>query len=1041
MHRRRTGKGVGDNPGGSDRLEGSGDHSASVAGENRPVDGAGVEAVGLQGNDVQSRDARSSGEIPGNPFWSQRAREELQLQLARPDSLPSQDFLGTASEMVAQGASGSGVSSSSTELRAVDSGGDQLRGPAGRPTVYGPGVLRTTVEEGSGVLQENARSAVELSSADAAQRGLEVTPGSGEQHGLSIRERNILTQMKNALLQLSQQNEQLMGQNQVLWSRLTRLEEEKSNSTAAFCSAQDPQELIEHSGSGVGFSKLGRMGEGVTHNASEGDREALGVMKYEEGFQQGYLAAKELVETGQGQSCDAAIPDYAPSLSPNFGYVVGSRDRERTPPPNPMRAYQLQCQTTPQGTPVPVGPPPPDVGSTGQASVGALPRVPDFPSFPSTMVHEVPSVKAGGLIGVGGLGYRGQPVDTVSFAAGVGNVHRPSGTADPGGDPWAGGVPVVQDGGRDPYAPKDRVYWNLPLLEEPSLPEAATRAADWLELVRPLMADLAQSSAVWWQRVEWEARSLYTQWTAASAINRGLLIPSMSSQLSDVRFQRLESRGFSMLQAALPKVVTDELLATRSLNTVSAIFVTLKLYAPGGLAERNELLDSLTNLGTAKTSQEAVAQIRRWHRSIARATSMGVVVPDPARLIKALDGLSEALLKKHVQVAFRLSQARTLLQLDHVPSMGSLQEFARIVQSEWEMVAVSGVDEGGGKPKLAKMETEEGKGGGGKEKKGGKAKGGKDEGVGTSEAGKKGESGKGGGKGDQKPCGFYLTNKGCTKGRSCGFFHDFSKAKGESRCYNCGSLEHRQGDCARPPGKGQGDGQGKGKGGGKGSASTPTNGQGAGSGSASATNRSSADSAPNNSQAQTTRTPNISSVQGGTTVPGGVPVHQQNQQNQAQTTSNITGPLAQTASAAQAQVLEEAQKLLKSLRIAAMRVPENREKSPERVGGFIDSSGQQLGSEEERPPAVPNGSGCESEVFVPNVALRRARAPTGLLDGGATHALRAARPEGMGGGNAHNSCISGGVTGPQNLSIGDSPITREGGPHSASWTTGRSSWM
>ena len=371
MHRRRTGKGVGDNPGGSDRLEGSGDHSASVAGENRPVDGAGVETVGLQGNDVQSTDARSSGEIPGNPFWSQRAREELQLQLARPDSLPSQDFLGTAPEMVAQGASGSGVSSSSTELRAVDSGGDQLRGPAGRPTVYGPGVLRTTVEEGSGVLQENARSAVELSSADAAQMGLEGTSGSEEQHGLSIRERNILTQMKNALLQLSQQNEQLMGQNQALWSRLTRLEEEKSTSTAAFCSAQDPQELIDHSGSGVGLSKLSRTDEGVTHNVSEGDREALGVMKYEEGFQQGYLAAKELVDAGQGQSCapgvEAAIPNYAPSLSPNFGCVVGSRDRERTPPPNPMRAYQLQCQTTPQGTPVPRGPPPPDVGSTGQA--------------------------------------------------------------------------------------------------------------------------------------------------------------------------------------------------------------------------------------------------------------------------------------------------------------------------------------------------------------------------------------------------------------------------------------------------------------------------------------------------------------------------------------------------------------------------------------------------------------------------------------------------------------------------------------------------
>ncbi|CAE7272645.1 TY5A, partial [Symbiodinium pilosum] len=189
-------------------------------------------------------------------------------------------------------------------------------------------------------------------------------------------------------------------------------------------------------------------------------------------------------------------------------------------------------------------------------------------------------------------------------------------------------------------AERDRVYWTLPVLDDPSAPEAATRAADWLELVRPLMADLSQGSASWWQRVEWEARSLYAKWTAMSAINRGLLIPTMSSQLADIRFQRLESRAFSMLQAALPKAVKDELLATRTLTTVSAIFVTLKLYAPGGLAERNELLDSLTSLGVAKTAQDAVAQIRRW-----------------------------------------------------------------IMQSEWEMIAVSGANENN-KTKLSKLDAE-----------------------------------------------------------------------------------------------------------------------------------------------------------------------------------------------------------------------------------------------------------------------------------------------------------------------------------------------
>ena len=495
------------------------------------------------------------------------------------------------------------------------------------------------------------------------------------------------------------------------------------------------------------------------------------------------------------------------------------------------------------------------------------------------------------------------------------------------------------------------------------------------------MADLSQNSAMWWKRVEWEARTLYSQWTNTNAINRGLLIPTMSPQLADVRFQRLESRAFSMLQAALPAVVKDELLATRTLTTVAALFVTLKLYAPGGLAERNELLDSLTHLGTAKTSQEAVTQIRKWHRCLARAQGMGVAVPDPARLIKALDNLSEPLLKKHVQVAFRLSQARTTFQLDHVPNMLTVQEFAKIMQSEWEMVAVSGIEEGQLKARMAKLDSEETKGGG-KERKAGKGKGGREEGqaeAGRKDLGETRQDGKGATKGEGKICGFYLTPKGCSKGRACAFRHSFATAKGESRCYNCGSTEHRQTDCTRPQGepkggKGQGEGSGKQKGGGKTSSSTPLAAAGSTAATTSSPNPANANSTGiNNAQApsqQTNHTPAANpkaassaliTPQNGPVGPGGVP----------------------SVASAQAQVLEEAQKLLKSLRIASLTVDSPREWSPEKV--------PELERERERGSEPLNeDERAAGNVFVPAVSVRRARMPTGLLDGGATHPLRQA---------------------------------------------------
>ena len=965
MARRRIGKGNGSQEGETSQAaieNGSGEASGSSNSLARPIDVVGTEhgqETGVLDPSVGNGDmGRASGSTP-NPFWSERARDELRLAAARPD------FLGSA------GIQQESASSASTELRPVGVAVTSLEGPAGPPTVFSPpGMLQTTVGEGSAAVDSVENRAQEA-------------------RGLNAREREVLSAMKDAMIRISQQNEQLMSQNEALWQRVLGLEEERSTNHTAYHSAQDPMDGVDQNGSVVEVSRSSGIGDRGTQDQGEGDRETIGVMKYEQGYQQGYLAAKEALEAAQTQEphCVSTVSPLDPISSPAPSFGPGnSRDRERTPPPNPFRTLNLQCNTTPKGTPVPSGPPPSSVGIGCSTPADNLPKLPGFPAVGSSAWHSNELERGPSLCAW--QGYAGMnappPMPPLRLASRtVAPQYGPSGNADAGVDPWGGGVPERGDGGRDPYAPGDRVYWTLPVLDDPTLPEAATRAADWLELVRPLMADLAQSSATWWRRVEWEARTLYVQWTSMSAINRGLLVPSMSVQLSDVRFQKLESRAFAKLQAALPAAVKDELLATRSLTTVSAIFVTLKLYAPGGLAERNELLDSLTNLGIAKTSQDAVSQIRRWHRSLARAQAMGVAVPDPARLIKGLDGLSETLLKRHTQVAFRLSQARTVLQLDHVPNMSSVQEYARIVQSEWEMIAVSGADEGN-KPKIARMDQEDPKNGG-KGKKGEKTKGEKNEtasepGKGEGEGPKAG--GKAAGKGEGKPCTFYLTQKGCSKGRACTFVHNFGKAKGESRCYNCGSTEHRQQECTRPTSGGKPSGEAGGKGrGGKSPAQAPALGS-------DSQGHTAAPNVPSNlNPASNTNPvpPNKSTgyqQQGGTTVPGGVPANQ--------TSGKAPGQTEQSVASAQAQVLEEAQKLLKSLRIAAVRVPdESREDSPERVSAGRHVPEGTVDPEEERPEEeVPRSQ----EIFVPAVSIRRSRMPTGLLDGGATHALRTAGP-------------------------------------------------
>ncbi|CAE7876447.1 RE1 [Symbiodinium necroappetens] len=137
--------------------------------------------------------------------------------------------------------------------------------------------------------------------------------------------------------------------------------------------------------------------------------------------------------------------------------------------------------------------------------------------------------------------------------------------------------------GRDPFNPGDRTFWNLPVLEGLHVASPATRAGDWLAQIRPLLFDLSEWSQLWWTRVEWEAQVLYRQWSRAPSIEKGLIQPRVSIELMHVRFRRLESRAYGMLQSAVPQSVIDELLATRM-----------------------------------------------WSRRHARAVSMGVNIPDPA---------------------------------------------------------------------------------------------------------------------------------------------------------------------------------------------------------------------------------------------------------------------------------------------------------------------------------------------------------------------------------------------------------------------------
>ena len=886
--------------------------------------------------------------LPVNPFWSQRMQDEARLAAARPAHLDE-----TASD--------------STEMRQLDDSSFPV--PKSSPVSFGPP-------------REEAGDNLGVATSSTSVWDNQAT-------GLRPGERIILTEMKGLMETIMKQNAELSVQNAGLRQRIDKLEEEKASSQQAWRSVGSGAGLeTEVQGSGIGVSEekglgsesLGRFvppervqawGVGVVEDELK-FRDGSQTVVYQQGYEEGYLAAKQALE-------DARLRSPPSVLELNSAY----RERTPEPPKDRMLGLEQRLNTTPQGTPVPPRPPPqapslsipefPSSDMTRRAqlvsepesavgplgartmTVAEMSRDRDWfengPVMPSSLREPVGNPRG---FGVASTRESAWPTEGLQW----GNGGQTNGGHNNERDPWEGqdvfNIPFPP--GRDPFNPGDRTFWNLPALEGVHLPAPATRAGDWLAQIRPLLYDLSEWSQLWWNRVEWEAQTLYRQWSRAPSIEKGLIQPRMSIELTHVRLRRLESRAYGMLQSSVPQAIRDELLATRSLHCVGLLFQILKVFAPGGMQERAQVLTELTNLGSAKSAADIVSALRAWSRCHARAVSMGAMIPDPALILRGVDALVDPLSRKasNAQVAFRLSTARNQLEIDHRPNMTSVIEYMRVLQSEWEQVSVSGLEgNSAGQPKVARVDTTQGNGGkdgekGGKGPKGANQKGEKD-GQTNNNINTEGPPAKaGGGRGPNKPpCSFYLTGKGCCKGRECSHYHDFAAAKGQGRCYNCGSEQHRQQECTRPKGKGPlGE-------------STDSSATANASNSTPATT-SRPTSAPSNSS-KPDATPKVAAT---STDSGG--------------RASQPGGATATMAEAQAQVLDEAHKLLKSLRLAALSAAEESE-GREHVS--------ERDSEDERDRVG-------ERAVVPQVCVRRVNAPRkGLLDGGATHPLRTACEE------------------------------------------------
>ena len=396
--------------------------------------------------------------------------------------------------------------------------------------------------------------------------------------------------------------------------------------------------------------------------------------------------------------------------------------------------------------------------------------------------------------------------------------------------------PFFANGGRDGFSPGDRAIWELPQLGDVDASINPIQLGDWLSLVSPMMSDLSQASGVWWTAVVRESEAWYERWQRSSPVVRAQIQPSLSRELSDPRFSRLENRAISMLMKAIPEAARQEVISSRDMSSVNILFRLLILFQPGGLKERSMLLSFLSNPGAADGPAEGVAILRKWHRWINRAQSMGATLPDCSILMTGLDHLAASMLQGYPTIAFRLNLIRTEHRLDHVPQLPTVMIYARSLQAEFEQAAISPLPEtiSPKKQRVARIDhgqTTKGVESKGVDPKGTCLKGGDKGGKGgkpesTSNAAQD-TSAKAKGKtknqdsqaspqggvspsaqasASRKPlCTFYMSDSGCKHGRACQYSHDQAQAAAQAtgkglKCWTCGSIHHRKQDCQAPGG-------------------------------------------------------------------------------------------------------------------------------------------------------------------------------------------------------------------------------------------------
>ena len=359
----------------------------------------------------------------------------------------------------------------------------------------------------------------------------------------------------------------------------------------------------------------------------------------------------------------------------------------------------------------------------------------------------------------------------------------------------------------------------LPKLASAELATSAIVCGNWLAQVRQVLVGLSPSAGVWWQGVEGPVNVAYQRWLVADPLGRLAVDPaSVKGEYDEYLYGRVESRAVTLLLAAIPSNIRDDVVTNRWLTTTAILFRIFCLFQPGGSNERAHLLAQLVNPEVCKSFGECIKVLRRWNQSLQRASEIHATLPDPSLLLRGVDAATGGLLASNQMVGFRVNSFRHRLGIDYNPTVASVLQLVKLIQAEAE---ASSITAEGTQDKRARAAAAAAAASATAVAPAREPPPSKSASVvppppppavnavsGSATEGKDKGKGKGKGvEGDKPPCHKFTDATGCRFGDSCMFKHDRAKAKKEGRCLACGREGHFRSECSLVPSENRGSGE------------------------------------------------------------------------------------------------------------------------------------------------------------------------------------------------------------------------------------------